>query len=172
MKLLSLLIICSSITLQAQNIVISGNPIQKDSIIILDTTLKKDQLYSKGLEWFAINYKSSKNVIELQDKDAGLIIGKGSTYCFVKGGALLQDTKINLSYTVRLSFKDGKIKYDINQFIEENFGVIKDGEIIKSPVIGIMKKLYTGTKNNVYSEITMLEESILETFTKMKSTEW
>jgi Domain of unknown function (DUF4468) with TBP-like fold len=157
---------------KSQNIVISGNPIQKDSVVVLDTTLKKDQLYTKGLEWFATTYKNAQKVIQLQDKEAGLIVGKASMSCIVKGGALLPATETYLSYTIKLSFKDGKIKYELNEFIQDVYGVIKDGEVIKSSARGIVKNQYSGLKKGVYNEIAMIEKSILETFTKMKNTNW
>lgn len=157
---------------KSQNIVISGNPIQKDSVVVLDTTLKRDQLYTKGLEWFATTYKNAQKVIQLQDKDAGLIVGKASMSCIAKGGSLLPATEIYLSYTIKLSFKDGKIKYELNEFIQDGYGVIKDGEVIKASAKGIVKNQYSGLQKGVYKEIAMIEQSLLDTFTKIKTTNW
>ncbi len=67
---------------------------------------KKDQLYDKGLNWLAIAFKSSNDVIQIKDKENGKIVGKW----------VLQpaEDKIGLvSATITLLFKDGKYKYII-----------------------------------------------------------
>lgn len=45
-------------------------------VIILDSTVNKSELYSRAREWFAKAFKSSKNVIQMDDKENGKIIGK------------------------------------------------------------------------------------------------
>ena len=39
--------------------------------------MKKDDIYNRVLNYFIYNYGSGKSVIQTQDKEAGLIVGKG-----------------------------------------------------------------------------------------------
>jgi len=45
------------------------------NVIIVDSTIKKNQLYSKVKQWFSESFVSSKNVIDNADKDEGVIYG-------------------------------------------------------------------------------------------------
>lgn len=172
MKINILIFFLLPLIVKSQNIVISGNPIQKDSIVVLDTIIKKDQLYAKGLEWFVTTYKNAQKIIQLQDKDAGLIVGKASMNCIVKGGSLLPATETYLSYTIKLAFKDGKIKYELTDFIQEGYGIIKDGEVLKASGKGIVKNQYLGLQKCIYKEIAMIETLLLDAFMKIKSDNW
>lgn len=42
---------------------------------VREVPIKKDLIFAKSLEWISRNYMSSKNVIELQDKENGKIVG-------------------------------------------------------------------------------------------------
>jgi len=44
-----------------------------------DIDLTKNEIYDMSLEWMARTFFDNKEVIELQDKDNGKIIGKGIT---------------------------------------------------------------------------------------------
>lgn len=49
---------------------------QVDSLqSVREVQLKKDLIFAKSLEWMSRNFVSSKNVIELQDKENGKIVG-------------------------------------------------------------------------------------------------
>ena|SRR5690554_3320164 len=39
--------------------------------------LKKDEIFNRALNYFTYNYVSGKSVIQTQDKENGLIVGKG-----------------------------------------------------------------------------------------------
>ncbi len=38
----------------------------------------KDQLYQRGRAWFNSSFKSSKDVLQIQDKETGELAGKGN----------------------------------------------------------------------------------------------
>jgi hypothetical protein len=44
----------------------------------LDSTQTKGLLYTSIHTWFSTTYNSSNSVIQMADKDAGIIIGKGT----------------------------------------------------------------------------------------------
>ncbi len=78
-------------------------------VILLDS-IKADNLYSITKEWFAENYVSSKDVIQLEDKEAGTIIGNGSRIINTTVNGYLV---VQLNYTISISIKDFKIKIEM-----------------------------------------------------------
>jgi hypothetical protein len=53
-------------------------PIEERSMQkVHDIDLAKNEIYDKSLEWMAQTFSGSREVMELKDKDKGLIIGKG-----------------------------------------------------------------------------------------------
>ncbi len=88
---------------------ISEGIVTYTSVIQVDG-VNKEELYTRAKKWFATTYKSAKDVIQLDDKENGEIIGKGN---------------FNISYytrnpiinhTISISIKDGKFKYKITDF--------------------------------------------------------
>ena len=69
-----------------------------------DSTDTKDVLFVKAHEWFAVNFRSANHVIQMADKDAGKIIGKGMTDIPLKNWGLLK-------FTFIVECRDGRYKY-------------------------------------------------------------
>lgn len=134
MKTLTLaILILSSFTLYGQHIVVDGDPIVCDGIIKSDSTLTSSVLYSKGIEWFATSYKNSKAVLQMQDKELGIIIGKAGFTAVFPAKGLIPTTSEFIEYTIKLQFKDGKLKYTISNFIPTNTmnTPMTDGKVLK-----------------------------------------
>jgi hypothetical protein len=83
---------------------------------VIETPNKsKTELFIEVSDWFAVNYNSAQDVIQMSDKDAGIIIGKGAeSYTFGKTMYLCYDGFIN--YTVKVQLKEGRYKIEINNF--------------------------------------------------------
>lgn len=98
-------------TLNAQDISLpmSDNKVQYE---IIDSTVtgSKDELYARAKKWFATSFRDSKSVLELDDKSAGTVLGKGY-FSFNAGG---------LDYTFRTTFevklKDNKYRFKMFDF--------------------------------------------------------
>jgi hypothetical protein len=78
---------------------------------VFETTVPKDKVYDKCMQWISHNFKSAKAVIEYQDKDAGKIIGNGST-SFTRS-----IVEIPLTFTMEISIKDGKYRLVFDNLI-------------------------------------------------------
>jgi len=78
-------------------------------VVKVDSTIKKATLFSNSLAWFAYQFKSSNDVIQMKDFESGKIIGKGIFENYYFGEKL---TPRNIVIT--LTIKDGKYKYDID----------------------------------------------------------
>lgn len=70
------------------------------NIMNVDSTLKKSILYSNALSFFALEFKSANDVIQMKDAETGKVIGKG----------IVDKRQI----TIEITCKDGKYKYEID----------------------------------------------------------
>lgn len=100
---------------------------QEYSEVIEMTGQTGDQLYSKANEWFALTFKSAKDVIQLNDPTEKKIIGKGSKRISYTIGRY--PISLDMNFTLLVQFKDGKYKYNI-----------QSNEI--NPIIGTEKYTY------------------------------
>ena len=72
----------------------------------------KSELYARAKIWTAINFRSAKNVIQLDDEDKTSLIIKG-----------VQEGVNNLWFTIQFTFKDNKYRVIISQFWIERLEV-------------------------------------------------
>lgn len=89
---------------------------------IVTATGKKDELYSKARSWFATAFKKANYVLQMDDKEAGKLIGKGTATGVLKDSWNISVTAgFTLSYTVFVTVKDGKYRYEITDFSEQDY---------------------------------------------------
>lgn len=62
----------------------------------------KSELYTRASVWFAKTFNDSKSVLEVQDKEAGRLVGKGISDCDPI------NTTGGIRYTLDVAVKDGK----------------------------------------------------------------
>jgi Domain of unknown function (DUF4468) with TBP-like fold len=85
------------------------NKVLIKEVIVFDS-IKADNLYSTAKEWFAKTYVSSKDVIQLDDKESKKIIGKGSKQI---NTTVFGYYDVIMQYTITISVKDYKIKIEM-----------------------------------------------------------
>ena len=90
-------------------------------VINVDSAISKTELFNRAKVWFSTEYKSGKDVIQVEDKDAGMIVGKGIFKAPLNFGFLVGTKIVNVSHTVKLLFKDGKYRYEITGLSGEYF---------------------------------------------------
>jgi hypothetical protein len=114
MRLLILLLLIYPSFLIAQD----STELKFEEVISLDTNYKKDLLYLRALQWLAIAYEDSKEVIQLKDPESGIVMGKG-VYRFSSKLMGSADTKGVIQHIIKIEVRDGKYRYSIYQFIHK-----------------------------------------------------
>ncbi len=71
--------------------------------------LKKDEIFNRSLNYFTYNYVSGKSVIQTQDRENGLIVGKG-IYDNVHIGMSLIKTYVDAWHILRVDVKEGRAR--------------------------------------------------------------
>lgn len=78
--------------------------------------MTKDQIYAKAMAWFAESYRSANDVIQMDDKEAGVMIGKGLVrYNIDLGmdGAL----PFSLRHVIKIEVREGRAKITMNNLL-------------------------------------------------------
>lgn len=80
---------------------------------IVDLNANKDELFNRAKAWFVSRYNSANDVLQMQDKNDGIIMGKGVFEEYYNMGLMIGNQKVNVFHTVKIYVKDGKYKYEI-----------------------------------------------------------
>jgi hypothetical protein len=94
-----------------------GNIVYTEIVNVDSTNLK--ELYVRAHTWFANNFKSAKSVIQLDDKEAGKIIGKGYFLAGIpksNSGVVKSAISVSVYFTVDIQVKDGRYRYLFSDF--------------------------------------------------------
>jgi Domain of unknown function (DUF4468) with TBP-like fold len=77
------------------------------------------ELYARAKLWFVQAFSSAKDVIQADEKEAGIVQGTGWREISMKAGK--GTVPLKLWYTVRVSVKEGRYKYEISGFQTQFF---------------------------------------------------
>ena len=106
--LFTVLLIVGFTSAQAQT------PVSYSEVVQVEGVSKED-LYQRAREWFTDTFRSSNDVIQLDDKENGQIVGKAIfTYRQLFGEVLGIDCLIN--FKISVFCKEGRYKYDLTDF--------------------------------------------------------
>ena len=138
--------------------------------VIQADRISKDELYKRTKRWFIDNYKSAKDVLQLDDKENGELIGKG--YLETSWGA----TTIYVGHTIKIQVKDGRYKYEITDFNVKyyNAGEFASGNRNIDMTLEAWDKLFSGRnkrRNEIYTEINLKIISLIASLEKFVKTQ-
>ena len=91
-------------------------PVNEESLIEYTDVVQvngatKDELYSRAREWFVTRYNSVEDVLQMDDKESGKLIGKAFKDIMI--GLMGISVKKKMYYTIGVYFKDGRYKYSV-----------------------------------------------------------
>lgn len=80
-------------------------------VVVIDSIPKtKDQIYVAVNDWFVRSFNNGKSVIQLNDKDAGCIIGKGYISNMGSTQSFFTNSNISAYVIIRTDIKDGRMR--------------------------------------------------------------
>ena len=121
-----------------------------------DTT-SKEQIYSAIIEWIGTNYQSAKTILEIQDKDNGLII-LNALFDFKCTGLSGMHYSGVIKYKMKIQVRDGRFKVTIGNFTheakkrEQTFGLLttletRDKALVWGQPLKLENKIWKDAKN-------------------------
>lgn len=155
-------------------ILIAQKPINYSEVVAVDSTMSSKELFSKALNFITLNFKSANDVIQSKDEDNGKIICKGNTR-FINNRPEYVDGVIN--FTLQISVKKGKYKYDFSNFVHEafdrpySFGLLYDTEECSVPAIDNQSSLFrvigwNNTKSKSFAQMKIEIKELAYTLAK------
>lgn len=111
MKKLLFIVMLFPFLIFSQKLEIVNGSYQMQQIYTYDS-IGKNELFSLVNAWIATNYKSSNDVIQLSDKDAGKIIAKGNFSAYI-GSSFVNPV---VMHTLTVNVKDNKVRITINNY--------------------------------------------------------
>ncbi len=178
MKKTSLLLFCILIYCSAFG---QDNKLIYTEVITVDSSLKQNDLFGSARAWFNKYFVSSKEVLQIQDKESGELSGKGiikySSRIFL-GSASTAGT---IRFTINVFVKDGKYKYEFTDFIHtaspSSFGLITkeydpNFKCANTSGKGWQVKVYNDIKDQIDENVKPLISSLKEAMTKKVNSDW
>jgi hypothetical protein len=93
---------------------------QKDTIVAYSGVIRienvsKDELYQRARAWMADAFKNSKEVLQVQDKETGELIGNGIVESYIPYNNIAGKGDVGAwsSFKISIWVKDGRYKYEI-----------------------------------------------------------
>lgn len=123
------------------------------SKVIEELSGTKEDIYVKVKSYFATAYKDAKSVIQMDDKEAGLIIGKGmfsNVYSYTAN--LVVPVKYSAYHTLRVDVKDGRariicsvyswsVEWDASRnYMNDDYPVLSYSPFTKNKIYGSKDK--------------------------------
>jgi hypothetical protein len=163
--LLLLMICCFSLPALSQGY---GKALAFTAVEKVDSTTKKETLYWNGLEWLGKHFKNANKVIQISDKEAGIILATGS-FMYNTPGSLLNGVEARtISFMLKFSFKDGKYKLELSDFNDEQLGLVTAGDyedhsLSKKNVQKQWKAAQDEVQRNMHNVYTSIKEFMWQT---------
>ena len=118
-NLITIFFIILSSSAFAQNIPIDSitGKVSYTGVVNVDS-LKKEIIYSKAREWFVLTFKSADDVLQMEDKESGKLIGKAYQDIIIKS---LVPITTRMYYTIKINIKDYKYRYEITNINYQSY---------------------------------------------------
>lgn len=153
-------VLCFSIFSNAQE------PLSFTEVIQTDSTLSKSDIYVAVKSWVGTSFNSAKAVIEMDDKDAGILIIRPLSDYAMKG-IMYSCYSGHLRYTIKIQVRDGRFRVEVSNFTHNidlgnakncALGLITNAE--KCPIRG----MNTGPNQKVWADIQKFAASIAKSY--------
>jgi hypothetical protein len=146
-------------------------PLQFQEVVTVEATTR-DQLYNAALAWFPEAFRSGKDVLQVQNKDAGMLVGTGAEKyepaVFVGSSC----TSGLLRYRVTVEVKDGRYRYTIDGFTHEGGGPachgagISWGLLTTNPISPSIKGFSSGMEQQMWADMKKKATTLGDTLSK------
>jgi hypothetical protein len=163
-------------------------PLIYTDVVKVDS-VSQDELYNRAKVWFTTTFISANDVIQLDNKQEGQIVGKPNMNYTPSVFEANVRIKGIIKYSISIWLKEGRYKYEITDFIHVptgvssygniDFGLISTDEEFPRINKGMFKKwsnnVWKDIKKQIDSNINPLIENLKEGMlkkTETKNSDW
>lgn len=98
----------------------TGEPLTFEEVVQVPE-LTADEIYEQARMWFAESFINANNVLQVQDKEAGQLIGRGQFDYVSATFTASQGMNGYISFLVKIFVKEGRYKYIITDFSHKGY---------------------------------------------------
>jgi hypothetical protein len=165
---------------------LDNNPIIFTEVVKVDSNSTKNDLFNAARAWFNTAFVSSKDVLQIIDKENGELSGKG-VIKYSNGFPGSETTYGEIRFSVSVFVKEGRYKYEFANFIHEgsphdgygayNFGLITNAitcNVVQwgKPTQKWKDKIWNDIKSRINETIPQLIASLKDAMSKKLNTDW
>lgn len=174
--LVILLFLISTISFAQDNIFPEKDgKIYYSEVVKVDSLITKNDLFIAARKWFANTYKSANDVIQMQDKEAGEIVGKGIVMTIYKI-PLNPSVMVSVYHTISITVKDGRFKYEITDLTGRYYSPGStigtsyiSGQNVEFPFSNTTAKFNKKNITQMYKDVKTKLDVIIESLKKAMS---
>ncbi|GAB4199695.1 MAG: DUF4468 domain-containing protein [Bacteroidia bacterium] len=153
-------------------VVFGQEPLAYTEVVQVDS-VSKNELYNRAKVWFATTYNSVNDVLQIDNKEEGMLIGKAIMKYEPNVFTGSEQTKGNIKYTIKIFVKDGRYKYEITDFIHDpygnQYGKSSMGLITTDKECPNPKPMAKGWSNKVWNDIkSQIEDNVTSLINSLK----
>lgn len=159
----SVLLITLGLALSANAYAEKGDVLQGDVQQVVEFQgMSKDAIYTGSRQWVATTFNSAQSVIQMDDRQSGVIIGKGNMKYPCYGSWLCTGVTDNtIKFTVKIEAKDNKARVTFSDIVQYVPPSQYNSRPIELPVTNRTKSLDT---------VGQVKEKFGEVITEYKNT--
>ena len=101
----------------------------------------QNEAFVAAMEWIATHYNDADKVIQMSDKDAGIIVAKGMSQISVF------TQPVYFGYTLKIKFKENKVKFEFTT------GTNHNGYYPPADSMDDLKKEYSAIKISIMNKV-------------------
>jgi hypothetical protein len=132
-------------------------------------SVSKQELYLRAREWFTKYYNNAENVLQMDDKEGGRLIGK-SRFKVFHSSILGDQPSGHIHYTLTFYIKDGRYKYEISDFYHTGEKPMYDGGTCEY-MLSKVKNIWDGPRYKYYlQQIQPNVYTIIQSFIDVMNT--
>lgn len=155
--------------------------------IIEAPKFSKDEIFNRALNFFTYNYNNGKDIIQTQDKESGLVVGKG-VFPNIHKGVSFEITYVNTWHVLRVDAKDGRARAiitltDYDKIVDPSssspsFYTVKIADTYpinpKGSQKTVMTKAFYKSYHMAFDTLDVLEKTIKDgsTFKEIENEDW
>jgi hypothetical protein len=129
--------------------------------VVMVPGASKAELYSRAREWVATEFRSAKDVVQMDDKEAGKLVARGFVPKRIGSVSARPSAGNQFWRTIKIYVKDGRYRYEITDFAIES--PYESGPLEKRLEVAANAPFSGGKTGSPKGHYKYLLESVAET---------
>lgn len=110
-------LLCIAVSALVPSEALATSPITVEEVVQVEGA-SPTALYTAARTWFATEYTSANDVIQMDDPEAGVVVGRGQ-FTFSTGKLMTVCYTGPVTYTIKVEVREARYKVEVTDFVHE-----------------------------------------------------